>query len=362
MHDQTTNKLSGRRSTMIYIAIAGVVLAAGIGIIVSRMYGSPYTILVEGKPIATVESRMMAKQVLDEARHLGEYGSAGGSIRFVKSVTLRPASKGTAVSDVPEAVRSLEKATPTEAESYAITVDGTPIVALKTRQDAEETLNLVKTHYEDSLDKLSGESTFKERVFIDKAFVPASILRATAQDAAQLLTAPVESAAVYILKPGDRASRLAAQYGISIDDLKRLNPGKNLDRLVEGESLVIGKAKLPITVVSHALVSKTVSVSPLARSHRRSSSAKDGKRQVQLLATYENGQQTSTEVLSQITNWDRPKQRWSESEDDSYSYGDGNRRGHWRSRRHSYHRRRHSSEPSKAADTTPKQTEPATDM
>ena len=65
-----------------------------------------------------------------------------------------------------------------------------------------------------------------------------------------------------MMKRGDRVVRLAAKYNVSMDDLKRLNPDKDLNRLIEGDQLTIKPARPAITVLSKAVENKTEDVDP----------------------------------------------------------------------------------------------------
>ena len=303
MHDQVL-KHYGRRfmtSLFAFMAVAGV----GVWITTSRLPGVPYTILVDGQPIVNVESRSAAKAVLSKVRLSRLDNLPNSSVRFSQNVALRRASKDATWTDVPEAVRALEKAVTVEAELFAITVNGKPVVALAGKDDAEEALRLVKRRYESKVKSLYEQSTFKEQVFIDKQYVELEKLRSSPEEAAEFLTSVAGKSTIHTMRLGDRAVKLAEQYGVSLSELKKLNPQLNLDKLVEGDQLLIRVAKPPVTVISKALIAKTITVNPPPEA-RRYARASIGKRRIRLLITYENGTPVNEEVLSQITTWERP--------------------------------------------------------
>jgi hypothetical protein len=297
---------SARRAIVKPVLFTMVIAALGTSAALYYVRTTPCTILVEGKPIASVESRVVAKKALAEARR-GRAGDVqSGGLRFAEEVTLRAASKDADLADLPEAVGALENATTVQAELWAISVDGVPTAGLRTRKDAEKALDLVKRHYESGLPNTCGESSFKGNVFVERRYVDAGKYHSSPEKACDTLTSVIESPIMHVVQSGDRAVYLAEKYDISLDELQSNNPNLDLEQLTEGESLVIRRATQPITVISKALVTKTVVVMPPSEAGRRSR-ASAGKRTVRMLVTYENGAPAGQELISQITTWDRPK-------------------------------------------------------
>ena len=280
-----------------------IVLVLGVGwAAVSHFHIVPYTIRVDGKPIVNVESRSTARKVLADVR-LQRAGNASGSVRFVEGVAFHQAEANADISELPEAVRALEKAVSIEAESFAIIVDDKPVVALPRKADAEKALDLVKRFYERKVKAVYSNSGFKENVFVDKRYVEAGRLRSTPQDAVSALTTTSEKPKVHVVERGDRAVHLLRRYNISMAQIKSLNPGVDPERITEGDVLTIQLPKLPITVVCKSTVTETVEVTPPAGVRY---GPRTGTRVSKMLVTYENGQRVSEEVISQVTTWDRP--------------------------------------------------------
>ncbi|MHB0912101.1 MAG: LysM peptidoglycan-binding domain-containing protein [Armatimonadota bacterium] len=271
------------------VLYVGIPLLAVAAVVFALQPKHPYTILVDGKPVATLASAREAESVLEDAR-----SAPGARSRFADKVTIRQA-KGSEITDPPEAMRALLCATQVETELWTITVDGTPVAALASRGDAGRALKLVKEHYEKKIKSRKIDSEFKESVLVEDLFVPASLYCPTAGDAAKRLTSQAEPPVYHIIERGDRTIKLAARYGISLDELKGLNPGVNLMQIVEGNRLMVRRAKLPITVVSKAVTGKTVEIA--------SPSGRKGSRKVTSLSTYENGRLANEEVVSAITVW-----------------------------------------------------------
>ena len=189
------------------------------------------------------------------------------------------------------------------------------MIGLPSKALADRTMELVKQHYEKGLPNVIGKSAFKGDVFVEKRFIAAGKFRETPEQARDTLTGVIEPAVTHTVVSGDRAVNIARQYGLSLDTLKGLNPGVDMERITEGDQLVIQRAKQPVTVITRSIVTKTVEITPPPEAARYGR-ARTGKRVMQVMMTYENGQRAGEEIISQITTWDRPKSRHS---DGSYS-------------------------------------------
>lgn len=332
-------KTTTRSAKRVWIerSIFGVaIIALGTWVMLMQSQKGPCTIMVEDKPVASVASFRAARNVLRTVRVEGASGISDRNIRFIQQVTLRRADANAALSDLPEATGALEKAASVEAEAYTVSVDGTPIVGLPDKKQAEDTLQLVKRNYEGKVQNRSGDTTFKENVVVEKRYVDSNKILSSPQDAARMLTEIHEQPTMHTVQPGDRAVHLARQYEISLADLKKLNPGVNMERLTEGDQLLVRRAKKPVTVVTKAVVTQTININPPAEMGRYS-----GKRLVKMLMIYENGEPAGKEIISQITTWDRPKTSSGYSSDDSgYSSGRSHYRSSSRYSRHYRHYRR----------------------
>lgn len=281
-------------------ALLIILLIAVSGAIFYLLTGGPYSVYVNGKSVVTVESRGTAKKVVTAVRAGGK-----GSCRFAQKVSIKRSPSAPEITGYQEAVKLLKNAVSLESEQYAVLVDDKPVVALPDREKADEALKLAKVFYEKSLDNINGDSVFKENVYVNRAFVPLEMVCSTPEEAVNVLTAETVPPTVHIIKRGDRAIHIARDYDISISTLKNLNPDINMEQLTEGEQLMISPGEKPLTVVTKAFVTKTISLDSPSDAHRRRSGM--GKRISKVMATYENGIPVDEEILSQVTTWDRQR-------------------------------------------------------
>lgn len=284
----------------------GMVIGMGIRAGLARLSDTPYTILVDGKPVVSVESLAAAKTVLKKARFRNLGHGVNSEIRFALPVSIKKAKRGTALADIPEAVRQVQSAAPVEVEGNAIIVDDEPILALRSEKEAKESLRLVKDYYTSKLPKTSIKPTFKEQVYVEKRFVEPSRLCDSPAEALDLMTSETTKPVYYTIKSGDRAVKIAAEYNVSLAELKSFNPQQDLDRLVEGDRIMVKKGRKPITVVHKVRVVQvsTVTPPPGAARHLRN---RIGKRTTTTLVTYENGEPVGEQIISQVTTWNRIK-------------------------------------------------------
>ncbi|MHB0999644.1 MAG: hypothetical protein ACYC27_10390 [Armatimonadota bacterium] len=295
-----------KRTWIYYLAAILILAGAGAFFLHWQSSNHPYSILVDGKSAATVDSLDTAKRVLAAVRADAKDKTGSDSVRLSHQVTFKRSSDNASITDYPEAVKAIQEVASVESQMYAIIADGKAVTALPDRKSAEKTLELVKTFYEKSIKGKKGESSFKEEVHISRGYVPVEIARTTPEEAVRVLTAISEQPTIHIIERGDRAVHIARDNEVPMDILKQLNPEKNMDALTEGDQLIIKVGKRPITVVTKASLSRTTNVNPPSHEGRYSR-IRTGKRVTTLIATYENGQVVSEDVLSQVTTWDRPK-------------------------------------------------------
>lgn len=264
----------------------------------------PYTIWVDGDPVVTVRNKGVAMSVLRVVRSDAADSFPLSCVRFTRPVKVRIASKGVAVSNPSDAVRTLKKAVGTEVWAFAVFVDDKPVVALKTSEDAERALDLLKRYYATKVEKLSGEPVFKEKVTIHRCYVTPDCLAPSAEKAAEILRTPAGEREYYTVRVGDRAVNIAPQFGLTLAQLKELNPGVDLDRLRDGDRLLVRVPVPPVTVVTKRLVTRVVDITGPAEPRYRT---RTGKRHTTAVVIYENDTPVEEQIISQVTVWNKPE-------------------------------------------------------
>ena len=275
----------------------------GMWIAYDNLLSVPHTVYVDGKPVVTLESRQDAKSVLDEVKSRQLSGKVIASPSFAQKVALRRAAKDAQIDPREDAVSALDGILVLKAQAYAIVVDDEPTIALSSEDDANQALELLKQRYSSRLKNLYAKPTFRESVVVDRRYLPVDSIMASPEKAAEHLTIVREKPIYHTLEQGDRAVYITAQYGTSLDELKALNPQMDVNRLTEGDRLLVRRPKAPVTVVTKALVTE---ITPVKSPAGRRMSAKTGKRQTWAVVTYENGIEVRRDVPRVMTTWDKP--------------------------------------------------------
>ncbi len=291
-------------------AFLGAIAVLGLWLAYDNLVSIPHTVFVDGKPIVTLESRQDAKSVLNEVTHRQLSGKVVASPAFTQRVALRRATKDAEIDTSDNAVSTLDAMLVLKAHAYAILVDDAVTIGLAKEPDANRALDLMKQRYSSRLKNLDTKPTFKENVLVQRRYLPVDAILADPEKAAEFMASVHEKPTYHTLKQGDRAVRLTAQYGISLDELKGLNPGVDVNRLTEGDRLLIRRPRSPVTVVTRAL---TTEITPVEAPAGRHMAAKTGKRQTWAVITYENGIEVRRDVTRVMTTWDKsaPKPAYS---------------------------------------------------
>lgn len=264
-------------------------------------HATPYAVYVDGEPVVTLRSKGVAEAVLKTLRSRFANGLPSSCVRFKQTVRLQPAPQGVRISKPTEAVKKLGEMLCPEVWAFAIVVDDMPVIGLRSNEEAEQALEILKKSFAEKIDKLSGQPTFKEKVVIHRQYVTPDRIAPDPKTAAKVLMAPAGERQYYTVRLGDRAVNIALQFGLTLDQLKKLNPKINLDKIREGDRLLVKLPKPPITVVTKRLVTKVTEVSgPAELKHKK----KLGKRHTTAVIIYENDTPVGEEVISQVTVWE----------------------------------------------------------
>jgi hypothetical protein len=201
---------------------------------------------------------------------------------------------------------------------HAVLVDGVPVAAVDSEEQAGAVLEAAKEKYGSMARDLMEEPQFKQDVKAEKMAVDLALYRPTVEEALDALLSGGGGGAgggsgVCVVTSGDVAGKIAQDHRMTLSELQALNPGRNLDKLQIGDQLKVskssGSSKPRLTVVVRSRESKTEripyqtetvsSVRLHTGQQTELSPGSDGLRQVVLAATYENGIRTGSEVVEE---------------------------------------------------------------
>ena len=196
-------------------ALLAAGLAIGVGaFLYLRHLGQPVTILVSGKPAATVRNVAAANALVAAA----EKSKIGAAFAGETPVRLQKVAFVPAAPDAPQetddtAQAKIARLLTLRVSAFVIFVDGRPSLALPTPDAATETLQRVKDHWAKMppAGPIIGQERIMQSVSIEKRTVgstPAS--RGPAHAAAPYYWTPPPSK-TYTVRSGDLGSRIASR-------------------------------------------------------------------------------------------------------------------------------------------------------
>lgn len=274
---------------------AGLVVGVGAFLYV-RHLGQPVTILVNGRPAATVRNAAAANALVAAA----EKAKVGAAFADETPVRLQKVSFIPAPPNAPQetddaAQAKIARLLTLRVPAFVILVDGRPSLAFPTPDDATQTLKAVQDHWArmPPTAPIVGQEEIIQTIAIEKHTVDTRLLRSDPDTAAPYYwTAPPSK--TYIVRPGDLGSRIAYRNHLSLADFIRANPSKNLNRLKPGD--VVNVQKLPLLL--SVRVRKSVEVTE--KVHPNASAAVAGSQRVTYVITYLNGVEQSREAKSVV--------------------------------------------------------------
>jgi murein DD-endopeptidase MepM/ murein hydrolase activator NlpD len=301
-------RLSGFASAVRLIAIAAAVTA-----------GPPVTDLVS-RVSSKISERLgvHAKKV-----YIGFGGLACAALVALCVLNLPPApapdagapaqtiAKGDAVDDAEDAARKAdpsvetapeeESEPPAEAEKlpvWELRIDGRPIVALASKEEAESVLDRVKASYLNGGSELL-EAEIKEELLIAEvsADVRSDAEVVNADAAVSYILTGTKEPKIYTVQSGDTVWEISRANGISQNELVKSNPGLIPNRLKIGQQLNLYETKPYLTIRTVEIANK---VEPIAfqTNYQNSDELYKGQTQV-LVAGVPGAKATQTQIVKE---------------------------------------------------------------
>ena len=292
-----------------------------------------YDVLIDGVKVGTVKDPRQVEEWLEGK--LAEVSQSYGNmdlelsegIRFKKGERFNPAV------NVRTTLNALEKRIHVQANAVKVEIDGRLIGYASSPQVVDEVIREVKAGYvgQEVLKALEGKEKRKASVQVasasghEKSEVVAVRLKESLsytkaqvaphevlsqEELKRRLQEPKVQEVTYTVKEGDVLGKIAARFGLSLDELLALNPGLREDSLLKiGQKVRVQKAVSLLTVVEEERVVKEERIpyqtvikedSNLYKGQARvEREGKAGKKRVEYLVTKENGQEVARRVLSE---------------------------------------------------------------
>lgn len=233
------------------VAVAGVALAV-VGLwMVPGYIASAYTVTVDGQSIGLVRSPEVVDRVVGTLT--GQVAAATGvEVSLASSVQTHKVRRADGpVLDEQQLRVALEGKLSFSAAAWSVKVNGVSVVALRTEAEARRVIEEIKAEYSrPGKGAVLVDARFLQGVEVVPERVSLSRLRSP-EEAKRILLRGTDKLVTYTVKRGDSLWRIAQQHGLTVEDLRRANPGVAQDDLLQvGQELAVVKAEPYVTVVT----------------------------------------------------------------------------------------------------------------
>ncbi len=235
-------KMLDRKKSILLSAIFFALLV--VAVIISSTGG--YAVNIDNKYLGEVKSKKVVQDILEDIVKKAEarYGteiSVSSEISY-KNVFLTSQNK---IKE--DDLRSLvENSVVLTSKAFAITVDGKDIEYLKDQSSAEQVLNKIKGPYIQS-EEDSPNVGFLENVGIAEREVSVDKLK-DGEEAFNDLTLQSNDKKEYTVEKGDIVGRIAEKFGLTEQEIQKVNPGIDIDNISIGQKLIIVAPRYAINI------------------------------------------------------------------------------------------------------------------
>lgn len=287
-----------------FVVVIGLLLA---GYLTGWLSPAEGVITIGGKEVAVLGSPEAAHEVVNAVKAELTAGY-DGLVTITPEVKVKRAHRPSPNIVKPEVARKIvADAVSARGKVAAVLVDGKALMVLPSKEEAERALRVFASMFPGYVAKTTPR--FKEKVEIVEREQDLVSLVPDAETAAERMAAGVNRKRYYTVRAGDTLSEIAEEQSIRLQKLQRLNPNIDIHRLSVGMTLVVGTIAPPLTVISNGRIEGEEEI-PFESEIKRSSSLYMGRKKVlqvgvpgrrwyRALATYENGEIVSREILEE---------------------------------------------------------------
>ncbi|MDI6618746.1 MAG: peptidoglycan DD-metalloendopeptidase family protein [Clostridiales bacterium] len=228
---------------IIAACLIGATLTGG-GIYYNNYKKSGYMVRYEGKFLGYVKNRESALKAIREVKD--DIRSYDGSIAVSDDIELMTMLINPEKTTNSEAIRNtIEDDLYKQYTSYVITVNGKEIGALKSRTDAEDIIEKTRKYYENQ-EKRENVQVVDVNIKDDIEYIERVVNNSKVTDKEsilKLLTSSIGETKKCAVKTGDTIWDIAKNNNMSVNDIAKLNPGLNVDKLQIGQNINISVSR-----------------------------------------------------------------------------------------------------------------------
>lgn len=234
---------------------AGAVCVAGILLAYIYFSGIAYAVTMNGNEVGKVRNKkdieallQQEKETFKQQHNNAEIGISG-EIAYTKT---RASGKDIMTEEAMEAF--VTKEITYTIQSYSIVANGSTIAALKSQEEANQVLDMIKANYVKAEEQQKyKEITFAEKVEVKQEFNEEGKIMPL-EDAASFIIKGTDEEKIHKVTSGESFWSISRKYNISIDDLQKANPKADPNKIKIDQvlNLVVPKPLISVKTVEKA--------------------------------------------------------------------------------------------------------------
>lgn len=297
------NRMAGPVSFLLVSA------ALGTAITLTTLYSTSYAVTLDGDPVGVVADQSVVDQAIQtvEAQGsalLGYDYQIQGEVDYEFALTLK--SDLSQDRDIRNYFYEQLNQVSDKLRAYEVTVNGLAIGVVKDESSLNQMLDGMKEQYT-TADTVSAD--FVEELGVNYVYAVDDLMTIDEMQAA--LEANSTGETTYTVQKGDTFNAIAHANDMSVSDMKALNPGIDINRLMVGDVLNVKELipTLSVETVDHVVYTEAIEcpVEEVEDSSMYKGDSKiltqgqEGEAQIEANVTYVNGYEREREIVSSTT-------------------------------------------------------------
>lgn len=291
---------------------AAVIVLAIIGIVGVFAWATDYEYSYNGRPLGIVKEQGDVLEILDIVNdELSLEHGSNIEIDPETDITFRPVvSYGKEIDNTDQVLRRFTYLDEIQAQAYAIKADGEILVVVENEQIAKKVLEEIENIYlSDDSDVEYEYVGFVEEISIEPYSTKLTNV-SSFESAVETIRSGGQEATEYTVVEGDSLYAICDKLGITLDELKEMNPGLTDTSMLHVGDKLNSQQEIPLLTLETVEVSKIAESIPYETEYKESSyyyegesvvtrSGSKGKASITARLTKHNGQVVEREDLEE---------------------------------------------------------------
>ena len=283
--------------------------ALGVALTLTTLYTTSYAVTVDGEPVGVVADQSVVREAIQEVETEGssllgyDYQVAGNiDYQFALSLKTDISQQG----DIEDYFYGQLDQVSEHLRKCEVLVNGRSVGVVKDEDALNDMLEELKNQY---INENTTRASFVENLTVDYVYNADTVM--TTEEMKTALESSSAGETTYTVKQGDTFNGIAYRNDMSVSDLKALNPGVNINRLMIGQVLNV-KELVPVLSVEtweHQTYTQAIEcpVETVEDNSMYKGSSKiltqgvEGEALIEANVTYVNGYEREREVTSSTT-------------------------------------------------------------